>query len=56
MVPDDVEVTIYGLGNEVKGTERPAVRTIVTLSSGEINAKVIDTNVTTATGLPGASW
>ena len=44
-------VTIYGLGNEVKGENRPAVRTKVTLSSGEIEAKVIDTNKTTATGL-----
>ena len=44
-------VTIYGLGNEVKGGNRPAVRTIVTLSSGEIDATVIDTKQTSATGL-----
>jgi hypothetical protein len=47
-------VTIYGLGNEVKDEKRPAVRTIVTLSSGKIDATVIDTDVTTATGLTGA--
>jgi len=38
-------VTIYGLGNEVKGGTspvRPAVRTIVTLATGGINARVID--------------
>ena len=44
-------VTIYGLGNEVKDGKHPAVQTIVTLASGEINAKVIDTTETTATGL-----
>ncbi len=50
----DTAVTIYGLGNEVKGGNRPAVRTIVTLADGTISAKVIDTAKTTATGL-GAS-
>ena len=48
---DAETVTIYGLGNEVKDEKRPAVKTIVTLSSGKINATVIDTDVTTATGL-----
>ena len=44
-------VTIYGLGNEVKDGKRPAVRTIVTLSSGKINATVIDTEKTSASTL-----
>lgn len=35
-------VTIYGLGTEVKGGNRPAVRTRVTLADGTISAKVID--------------
>ena len=45
------KVTIYGLGNEVKGGNRPAVRTSVALADGTISAKVIDTTKTTATGL-----
>lgn len=54
---DDGDVPIYGLGNEVKGGKRPAVRTIVTLADGDINATVIDVaEATTATGLPSASW
>ena len=53
---DAETVTIYGLGNEEKDEKRPAVRTIVKLSSGKIDATVIDTNKTTASGLPTASW
>jgi hypothetical protein len=49
-------VTIYGLGKEEKGGSRPAVRIIVTLADGSIAAKVIDTTITTATGLSGATW
>ena len=48
---DPPTVTIYGLGTEVKGENRPAVRTIVKLADGTISAKVIDTAQTTATGL-----
>lgn len=38
----DTTVTIYGLGTEVKGENRPAVRTIVKVATGGISAKVID--------------
>jgi len=50
----DTSVTIYGLGNEAKGENRPAVRTIVTLADGSITAKVIDTEVDAAADLPEA--
>jgi len=46
-------VTIYGRGNEVKGGTspvRPAVRTIITLATGGISAKVIDIPQNTAIG------
>lgn len=54
VVTDNTEVLIYGLGNEQKGTEKPAVQTTITLPAGSIKAEVIDTEETTATGLPGA--
>ena len=49
-------VTIFGLGNEAKGNNRPAVRTRVTLTSGAISAKVIDTTKTTASTLADADF
>lgn len=38
----DTTVTIYGLGKEVKGGKRPAVRTRITLADGTIKTKPID--------------
>lgn len=39
-------VTILGLGKELRGDFRPAVRTIVTLPEGTIKADLIDTDKT----------
>ncbi|MDD3534500.1 MAG: hypothetical protein PHR27_10815 [Candidatus Cloacimonetes bacterium] len=39
-------VTILGLGKELRGGVRPAVRTIVTLPEGTIAAELIDTKKT----------
>ena len=55
-VTDASEVIVYGLGKEVKDGKRPAVQTKVTLASGEINAKVIDTTETTASGLDNSDF
>ena len=50
-------VVVYGLGKEDKGGEKPAVRTTITLPAGSIDADVIDTKATTATGLTtGQTW
>jgi len=50
------KVIIYGLGKEVKDSNRPAVKTTITLPEGKIEAEVIDTNKTAASELSGASW
>lgn len=50
-VTSTTEVIVYGLGKEQKGTNKPAVKTTITLPEGKIEAEVIDTEVTTATGL-----
>ncbi|MDD2597276.1 MAG: hypothetical protein PHF32_08715 [Candidatus Cloacimonetes bacterium] len=49
-------VTIYGLGKEVKGGKRPAVRTRVTLADGTINARAIDTEKTDIADVPSAAF
>ena len=41
-------ITIFGLGNEEKDGEKPAVRTSVRLSDGVISARVIDSDKTLA--------
>jgi hypothetical protein len=43
-------VTIYGLGKEVKGGKRPAVRTRITLADGTIKTEPIDVLQNTAIG------
>ncbi|MDI3503848.1 MAG: hypothetical protein PWP64_784 [Candidatus Cloacimonadota bacterium] len=49
VVPDATnnKVSVYGLGKEEKGGNKPAVRTTITFPEGSISAQVIDVSSTT---------
>lgn len=49
-------VYVMGLSKEEKGGKRPAVRTTITFPAGTINAKVIDTEKTTAASLAASDF
>jgi hypothetical protein len=59
VVPDATnnKVSVYGLGKEEKGGNKPAVRTTITFPEGSISAKVIDvSNTTTVSDIENAEF